>query len=189
MANVDRPRGLWPLRDPSGEIRVNAVRGKPYLIDSNTAGAIARGDQVALEAGGNIELGAAGNDLTACGVFAGCRYTDANGDVQYSDYIPAAKTGFTNMEADVWDNPNTIFGIQSVTGTTPAATDVGALADISAGTSDSTRKLSAHELNVGTGAQYKILGLVTTPNNVYGEHADLEVMFNEHLYKAAVAGV
>jgi hypothetical protein len=168
------------------------MRGAPYLIDSNTAGALAKGDPVKLEATGNIELGAADDGVTRVGVFSGCKYKDANGEWQYSDYIPAAKTSFTEMEADVWDDPNIIFGIQADSGSTPAATDVGNTANDVIGTSDSTRKISAAELDssdIGTGAQLKILGLVRTPNNTWGEHVDLEVIFNEHIYKAAVAGV
>lgn len=192
MANEDRPRGYWPIRHPSGQIRVNSVRGRPYLIDSNTAGALARGDQVKLEAGGNIELGAANDGIVACGVFSSCRYTDVDGNQVYSDYIPATKTGFTNMEAFVWDDPLIVFGIQADSDTSPAETDIGNTANHVAGTSDSIRKLSGHELDasdIGSGLQLKILGKVEVPNNAWGEHVDLEVIFNEHLYISRPAGV
>jgi hypothetical protein len=190
MANVDAPRGFWPIRSLSGgEIRVS-----DYLIDSNTAGALAKGDVVEVEATGNIELSAADTGTNAIGIFNGCVYTDADGEVHYSDYIPATKTSFTKMTAYVYDDPNIVFGVQCDSGTAPAATDVGTTANHVAGTSDATRKLSGHELDSSQmaaqgGAQFKVLGLVKRPDNAWGEHCDVEVIFNEHHLKAAVAGI
>jgi len=43
--------------------------------------------------------------------------------------------------------------------------------------------------DIGTGAQLKIIGLHPVAGNAWGEHSKLVVMFNEHHYKAAVAGV
>ncbi len=37
--------------------------------------------------------------------------------------------------------------------------------------------------NVTPGTGLRILGLVNTPDNSFAEHADLEVMFNEHIYE------
>jgi len=190
MANIDAPRGLWPISHPSGCLRKNVFGN--YIIDANTAGALAQGDLVSAEAGGNIELAAADDGIIVVGVFWGCRYVDADGDIHYSTYIPATKTGFTLMQADVYDDPTIEFGIQADSGTALTVASVFNTANHVAGTSDSTRKLSGHELDssdVGTGAQLKILGLVDTPDNDWGEHVKLRVLINEHLHKAAVAGV
>lgn len=92
----------------------------------------------------------------------------------------------------VYDDPNIVFGVQADTGTAVAATDRFATANHVATTGSTTTKLSANELDssdIGTGAQLKIIGIIDEPNNSWAEHVDLEVIFNEHLYKAAVAGI
>ncbi len=190
MANDDAPMGLWPISHPSGCLRKNVFGN--YIIDANTAGALARGDLVSSEAGGNIELSAANDGVIVCGVFWGCEYVDADGQIHHSAYIPATKTGFTGMKAHVYDDPTIVFGVQADSGTDLTVASVFNTANHVAGTSDSTRKLSGHELDssdVGTGSQLKILGLVDMPNNAWGEHVKLRVLINEHLHKAAVAGV
>ena len=63
-----------------------------------------------------------------------------------------------------------------------------------AGAGDASLGLSGHELDssqaaAAGGAQLKILGLIDRPDNVWGEHAEVEVLINEHAYNAAVAGV
>jgi hypothetical protein len=190
MANSDAPMGLWPISHPSGCIRKNVFGN--YIIDSNTAGALARGDLVSCEAGGNLELAAANDGIIVVGVFWGCEYIDADGQIHHSAYIPATKTGFTGMKAHVYDDPDLEFGIQADSGTSLTAAAIFATANHVAGTSDSTRKLSGHELDssdVGTGQQLEILGLVDMPGNDWGEHAKLRVRLNEHKRRAAVAGV
>jgi hypothetical protein len=169
MANRDQLRGLWPLRHlTGGEIRTNE-----YTV--TTGEIIYKGDLVKIVAGGTVEIGAAAIGTAAIGVAS--EYVD--------DSLSAG-----GVLIRVWDDPNIVFGLQCVTGQTPAATDVGATGDHIDTTGDTVTKLSKNEFNTpGTNAQLKIIGLVRTPDNAWGEHADLEVIFNEHHYKAAVAGV
>lgn len=164
MANKDRPRGFWPIRHLSGgEIRVNK-----YTVSAGQT--VYRGDLVKIVAAGTVETAAAGTGSTVIGVAA--HYATAGQDIL------------------VYDDPNIVFGVQG-DGTNSAA-DIGATADHVATAGDATTQQSKHELdssNVGTGAQLKIIGLVQDVNNSWGANNDLEVIINEHHYKAAVAGV
>jgi hypothetical protein len=77
-----------------------------------------------------------------------------------------------------------VFGIQSVTGQTPTAADVFTTCDHVAGSGSATTGLSGHEANTAaTDAQLRIIGKIDSPDNAWGEHVDLEVVFNEHLFK------
>jgi hypothetical protein len=76
-----------------------------------------------------------------------------------------------------------VFGIQCDDGTAVAATDVFATANHVATTGDTTTKLSKHELDssdLGTGQQMRVIGLVNTPGNAWGEFCDVEVLIVEH---------
>ena len=182
MANVDAPKGFWPIRSIAG----GEIRTISRFVSSNTGTVLYLGDLVSAESTGNIEAAAANDGVIVTGVFAGCKYTDADGQIHYSDVLPATKTNFTNMEAFMWEANNYVFGVQASTGADPAVTDTWATANHAAGAGDSTRKLSGHELDstdIGSGLQLRILGKVDRPDNAWGTHVDLEVLINENIYK------
>lgn len=170
MANVDNPRGFWPVRHLcGGEIRTNN-----YPMTASTT--IYKGDLLKAVNGGTVEPSAADDGVIVVGVAA--------------EYKVSAATGTT--EVAVYDDPNIVFGVQADTGTAVASADRFETANHVAGSGSSTTKLSGHELDssdIATGAQLKIIGIINEPLNSWAEHADLEVLINEHLYKAAVAGV
>lgn len=171
MANVDAPRGFWPIRQlTGGEIRTNE-----YVL---TTGSTAyRGDLLKVVAAGTVEPSSANDGVIVVGVAA-----------EYAD--DSASAG--GVKIQVYDDPYIVFGVQADSGTAPTAADIFATANHVAGSGSSTTKLSGHELDaddIGTGAQLKILGKIENEENTWGEHVDLQVLINEHLYKAAVAGV
>jgi hypothetical protein len=173
MSNIDNPRGLWPLRHlTGGEIRTNS-----YILTTSTA--VYNGDLVKVVAGGTVEPGAATSGAIIIGVSA--------------EYVAAANaTAGTKIQ--VYDDPNIVFGIQADTGTAVAATDIFASADHvatagSATTGRSAMELDSSDLATTAQAQLKVLGLVDTPDNAWGEHADLEVVLNEHYFKSSAVGV
>jgi len=170
MANVDNPRGFWPVRHlTGGQIRTNSY---PMTASST----IYKGDLVKVVDGGTVEIGAADIGLAAVGVAA--------------EYAVSAATGTTMIQ--VYDDPYIVFGVQADSGTAVASTERFETANHVATTGSATTKLSANELDssdIATGAQLKIIGIIDEPSNTWAEHVDLEVIFNEHLYKAAVAGV
>ena len=176
MANADAARGFWPVRHLSG----GTNRSNEYGIASAYATNIFKGDLVKLVAAGTIEAAAAGNRFV--GVFDGVEYTDANGNVVFSQYWPAS-TVATNIKARVYDDPNTVFGVQSA-GSTVAA-DVGNLGDHVAGAGSTNTGNSGHELNGSTGtgvAAFRVLGRIATPDNDWGTNVNLEVHALEHEY-------
>lgn len=179
MANVDNARGLRP----KGHAQINT-----YLIASGYAANIFTGDVVELVTGGTIEI-AEGANPDNLGVFAGCRYVNAQGEQVFSPYWPSG-TVATQIEAFVYDDPNQIF-IGQVD--TAALTAVGLLVDWddgagSAVTGQSGRELVASAGDV-TGQSLRIERLVNRPDNAWGAHADVEVLFVEHVRNGVVAGV
>jgi hypothetical protein len=150
-----------------------------------------RGDLVKVVAAGGIEAAAADDGVLVCGVFWGCSYVDANGDRKQSDFIPATKTGFTDIKLDVYDDPDIIFEIQGDgVGGAAAEADRFATANHIAGAGSTTTGISGHELDtsdIGTGLQFRILERVLppryNPNDWAVANVKLQVMFNEHFYK------
>jgi len=171
MANTDFPRGFEPLYHLTG----GEIRTTDYTV--TTGKTIYKGDLLVATAAGTVEPAAAGAGLSVVGVAAA--YVDDSG-------------GAGGKTVPVYDDPYIVFSVQADSGTSVAASDVFATADHVAGAGNPTTKISGHELDssdIGTGAQLKILGKVDRPDNAWGEHVDLAVLINEHLYKAAVAGI
>lgn len=174
MANTDAPRGAWPIRHLSGGV----IRTTEHPIASAYGTNIFTGDFVKLVAGGGIEAAAAGDRLL--GVFAGCKYTNAQGEQIFSKYWPAS-TVAADAKALVYSDPNIVFGVQSA-GSTVAA-DVGNLGDHVAGAGSTSTGKSGHEINgttAATQAGLRVLGKVETPGNDWGTNVDLEVQIYEH---------
>lgn len=172
MANKDNPRGFWPHSHLcGGEIRMNE-----YTL--TTGATVYKGDVLKIVAGGTVEAAAADIGLAAIGIAA--------------DFVDdSASAG--GKKVLVYDDPYIIFGCQmDDVGTASTAADIGQTANHLVTAGNATTKMSGHELDmsdIGTGAQFKVLGLIAEPENAWGANCDVKVLFNEHLYKAAVAGV
>jgi len=172
MANTDAAVGFVPVRNAAGgEIRTNK-----YTL--TTGQTVYRGDLVKIVSAGTVQAADTGGEgASVIGVAA--EHVDDSGSAGGKEVL-------------VYDDPNTLFMVQADTGTSVAATDVGATADHVAGSGNSTTGISGHELdssNIGTGAQLKIVGLHEMAGNSWGEHAKLVVRINEHFYSASVGGV
>ena len=171
MANKDFPRGLWPIRHLTG----GEIRSREYTV--TTGSTVYTGDLLKAVNGGTVEPSAANDGIIVVGVAA--HYVD-----------DSASAG--GKKVQVYDDPYIVFGAQADSGTATTSADVFETANHVAGSGSSTSYLSGHELDasdIATGAQLKIIGLVDAQGNAWGEHSDVEVLINEHLYKAAVAGV
>ena len=182
MANKDRPRGAYPTRNVGGG---TSFATNEYSVDAS-AGAIYPGDFVILEADGSAAPATAGTGTALLGVCQGVvgRYDDLS-----KRYLPASTAGTIS----VFDDPYTMFSVQEVSGGTPLAlTDVGNNVPIVAGAGSTSTSLSGHEINnageVATTEQIRLVRLLPVEGNAVGEHADWEVLINEHQYKEA-AGV
>ena len=167
MANIDNPRGLWPI----GHLTGGRITTRDFTV--TTGATIYRGDIVEMIAGGTVDPAAATDGVKIIGVAA--------------NYVNDAASAGSKKIA-VYCDPFIIFGIQSLTGTTIAVTDVGESADPDTYAAGSTTTyLSSTELAASSAqtALFHIIGLVDEPNNAWGEHADVMVIFNEHRYKAS----
>ena len=188
MANVNAPNGFVPLRHLTGGV----IRANEYAIANSYAANLASGDLVTLDAGGTVIRGTAGG--TALGVFYGVEYIDNNtGDVKFSKVWNTGTTAKANepIKAYVYDDPNITYAVQ-VNGTF-ANSAVGALANVTIGTYNSTYGHSTDELDYSTLATtakvLRILRLIDIPNNAVGADADVEVVINLSLYGTQNAGV
>jgi hypothetical protein len=121
MAKTSAPYGLKPIRRADGLPYVGAV--EQYLIDpAGEATNLFTGQVVTIGADGFIALAtttgadAAGNIFPAgtIGVFMGCEYINAQGQLINAPYYPsgyAAPTG-TQIKAFVVNDPNVLFQAQ-----------------------------------------------------------------------------
>lgn len=188
MASTASPYGLKP---------VNRVDGMPYagatqtfLINpAGTATNLFYGQVVLIDANGYIALATAtGADITtnnlggsgvgAIGVFVGCEYVNAQGQVINSQYYPSGTTGV--VTAKVITDPNVVFqaqldgsGAQTVLGTN---TFFAAAQSTSTGSTQYGNSTSALESTVvTTAAAFRIVGFASTPGDAF---TDVLVKFN-----------
>ena len=160
MANTDFPRGLWP----AGHLTGGCIKSHPFIL---TTGQIVRQGEVLIGvAGGTVEDATEGQGYLVVGVAA--------------NYVSDAGSA-GGKTVQVFCDPNIIFGIQAVTGDTPASTDVFSRGDIVA--CSSSNEFSNSELDIDGEDQVTIIGLVNEPGNSWGEHAKVLVIFNEHYMK------
>ena len=190
MANVDKAFGLRALGNLSA---TGSQKQFGYQIADNQAGAIFQGDLVTLKDGFILQFDPSSH-TAAVGVFNGVFYTDpTTGKPTFKNFYPGSVNITTGtIQADVLDDPNQLFIIQSDEDIEQA--DFGKNADVVVGSGSTTTGLSAMELDssdIGTGAakNLKLVGIYDTPGNALGNFCQVVVKINEHLYgSAGVAG-
>jgi len=172
MANVDNPRGFWPTRHLCG----GEIRSNEYIV--TTGQTIYQGDPVQIVAAGTVEVIAAGDDVKVIGAAAHYVYDGLS---------------VGSKKIKIYDDPYIVFGVQCTTGQTPTAAEIGTSADmITYAAGSSVTYLSIMELAALSAqtAMFHLIGLIDSPDNIWGAHADVEVIFNEHRYKGAgTAGI
>ena len=194
MANVASPYGLRPVRRADGMPYAGA--NSMYLIDpAGEATNLFYGQVVHIGADGYIALSTAtgadgttnalptGTTLTgSIGVFVGCEYVNAQGQLVNSQYYPsgyAAPAG-TQIKAYVIDDPNVLFQAQLDGGADQS--DVGANTFFAAAQSTSTGNTATGNstsaldaTTVTTTAAFRIVGFVSPATDSY---PDVLVKFN-----------
>jgi len=192
MANQDAAFGLKPSSKLGSN--VNSEGTTEYSIASGASGNIFSGDPVKMANTGTILVAAAGDQLL--GVFRGCRYTNASGEVIYSSYWPNG-TVSSDAVAFVVDDPNALFEVQSAATGSVVQTVVGNNADIvyaAGSTSDGQSAVEISGTTAATSAQLRIVGFSGDPeNNTLGTgsqsaNVNMIVKINEHFY-AQTTGV
>jgi hypothetical protein len=193
MATTAAPYGLKPVKRADGMPYAGAT--SQYLIDpAGEATNIFNGQVVIIGADGYIALATGtGADLTtnsisgttgvgAIGVFVGCEYVNAQGQVIFSQYYPsgyAAPTG-TAIKAYVVDDPNVLFqaqldgsGAQTIIGTN---TFFAAAQSTSTGSTATGNSTSALDATVQTAAAaFRVVAHVSPASDAY---PDVLVKFN-----------
>lgn len=185
MANVNAPSGLRPVRHMGG----GDIRMSEYSIASAYNTNIFTGDVVEMTGTGKNVAKAAAQNVDNIGVFAGCRYVNAQGEQKFSKHWPA-DTVATEIVAYVYDDPDIVFEAQC---DTLAAADIGALVDWNVGTGSTATGVSGlyavGSVTGTTGKSLRLVELKKSPNNAYGAYAKAYVVFAEHVLKGVVAGV
>ena len=207
MASVASPYGLKPVNELGGTPYAGATRS--FLIDpAGTASSIYNGSPVYVNANGYLAVATAtGADATTngfptgtantgiVGVFVGCSYVNAQGQVIYAQYYPTGVTGVIN--AYVVDDPGVVFQVQSAGSVTQAA--LGANVFLNAVQSTSTGSTTTGNSNtavvagssaVTTTAAFRVVGFVDMQgfSTVGDAFTDILVKFNPgyHTYSNAV---
>lgn len=118
---VSAPYGLKPINLIGGQVFAGATR--QFQIASGYATSIFNGDAVLLVTSGTIEKDTGTTTATPVGVFMGCSYVNAQGQTIYQQYFPASTTAPTGtvITAYVADDPDTLFKVAVVSGTTVIA--------------------------------------------------------------------
>jgi hypothetical protein len=149
---------------------------RTYLINpAGSASTIYNGSPVYVDASGYLNVATAtGADATTngfpigtantgiVGVFVGCSYYNAQGQLIFSQYYPTGVTGV--IQASVVDDPNVVFQVQSAGTVAQAAVGAnlffttGAVATGSATTGNSTASVVAGASAVATTAAFRVVG-------------------------------
>jgi hypothetical protein len=116
---VSAPYGLKPVNLIGGQVFAGATR--QMEIASGYATSIFYGDLVKRISDGTIQKDTGTTTATPCGIFLGVSFTNAStGQVQQQQYYPASqsiKSG-TKIFAVIADDPDTLFQVAVVSGTT-----------------------------------------------------------------------
>lgn len=188
MASTASPYGLRPVKRADGMPYAGAV--EEFLIDpAGEATNIFYGQVVIVGSDGYLAISTAtgadittnnlgGNGIGAVGVFVGCEYVNAQGQVIHSQYYPSGTTGV--VKAKVVTDPMVIFqaqldgsGAQTVLGTN---TFFAAVQSTSTGSTTTGNSTSALDATVQTtAAAFRIVGFASTPGDAF---TDVYVKFN-----------
>ena len=193
MAATATPYGLRPINRIDGMPYAGATQ--TFLIDPAGEGTnIFYGQVVIIGADGYIAISTAtgadittnnlgGNGIGAIGVFVGCQYVNAQGQVINSQYYPSGTTGV--VTAKVITDPFVTFqaqldgsGAQTVLGTN---TFFAAVQSTSTGSTTTGNSTSALESTVQTtAAAFRIVGFVEVQGfSAIGDaYTDVLVKFN-----------
>jgi hypothetical protein len=193
MAATATPYGLRPINRIDGMPYAGATQ--TFLIDpAGEATNIFYGQVVIIGADGYLAISTAtgadittnnlgGNGIGAIGVFVGCEFVNAQGQVIFSQYYPSGTTGV--VTAKVITDPSVAFqaqldgsGAQSVLGTNTFFAAVQSTSTGSTRTGNSTSALDASV--VTTAAAFRIVGFVEIEgfSEIGDAFTDVLVKFN-----------
>ena len=196
MASTAAPYGFRPVNELNGLPYAGATR--QFLINPSGYNTnIFYGNIVKL-VGGYLQnvttVGGAGGDAFGAGVvgvFVGCSYVNAQGQVIYAQYYPAnyaAPTG-TSITAYVVDDDRAVFQVQANGAVTQA--ELGQNVKLAAAQTSRTGSTLNGNSNIavsGTAAAdadypFRIVGFAQGPNQAVGDaKTDILVKFNQGIH-------
>jgi hypothetical protein len=176
MASTAAPYGLKPVKRVDGMPYAGAT--ETFLIDpAGEATNIFNGQVVIIGADGYLAISTAtggdittnnlgGNGVGAIGVFVGCEYVNAQGQLIHSQYYPSGTTGV--VRAYVVTDPNVIFQAQcdGSVGQADLGTNTffAAVQSTSTGNTRTGNSTSALDATVQAGAAaFRIVGFASAP--------------------------
>ena len=116
---VDKPYGLKPVNLIGGLPFAGATRQIP--IASGYATSLFFGDLVKVDTNGQVVIESGTTSASPAGIFLGCSYTNPSTKQKlFAQYYPAS-TVASDIVAYVADDPNTLFKVAVVSGTTVVA--------------------------------------------------------------------
>ena len=203
---VSAPYGLKPINLIGGQVFAGATR---QLVIANTTGtgygtSVFYGDVVKLVSGGTLEKDTGTSTATPVGVFMGCQYISAvTGQLTFSQFYPASlavKSG-TNILAFVADDPDQLFKVVLVSGTTAdgdgltptflGRTVIGSNAQLVQNTGSSTTGDSTVGIYTAAGATttpslpIRIIDVVPDTANSSGNFCEVIVKWNAPYFTLA----
>ncbi len=203
---IDAPYGFKPVNLVGGLPFAGATRQIP--IASNYGTSIFTGDVVQMDTSATVLISAMTGATTSAvagtvGVFLGCSYTNPSTKQKlFSQYYPAS-TVASDIMAYVCDDPNALFKVVNVTGTTadgaasgllPAyvsrATAMGAnvaFVPNTGLTATGNSRQGVYANNVTTSLPFRVVDVVEETKNAAGNYVELIVKFNAgyHSYNNA----
>lgn len=182
---VSAPYGLRPVNLIGGQVYAGSTRLMKIASAYNTD--IFYGDVVKLVSSGTVEKDAGTTTATPVGVFLGCTYTNpTTKQLLQAQYWPA-NTVATDAYAYVVDDPDILFKVAAVSGTTVVAfyaqTVVGSNAPLVQNTGSTTTGDSAIAINGGSVATtaslpIRIIDVVPDTANAGGSFCEFICKFN-----------
>jgi len=180
MANIDAPNGFTPsYHRNGGTVRYDG----DFKIASGLAADIFLGDLVIIDAvadGVHITVGAAAS-TRILGVFAGCNYTAANGDVVWAkQWVSGTATlGAVSAEAHVYTDQNIVYTAQ-VDGAIAEADLFGYADSLQTHAGNAATGVSGMEINSAATAatilQLKLLRAAPAPDGI--DQSDITAAFS-----------
>lgn len=172
MANLDAANGFSPVRHLSGGT-VRYAEGD-YTIASALASDIFLGDPV-IHTGSDTLIdvavgGPSAPSATILGIFAGCRYTNAQGEpVWAKQWVSGTATlGGVAAEAFIYTDPDIVYSVQSEAAL--VAANIGTIVDfLESPTGNTSTGVSGAELEAiyTGGVQFKILRAASAPDGIF----------------------
>ena len=191
---VSGPYGLKPVNLIGGQVFAGATRQIPIASAYDTN--LLNGDLVKIVSSGTLEKDAGTTTATPVGVFLGCRYTDPSlGYELYSQYFPA-NTLASDIVAYVADDPDQLYKVAVVSGTTVIAgvgrTVVGnnmSLVQNAGSTQSGNSKVAVLSSSAATtnSLPIRVIDVVTETASAADTYVELIVKFNwgMHQYQNA----